>query len=355
MSKKDEVKHLWREAFRNDSDEYITMYFDRIYRDCDALTTEDDGGKTVSVLLMQPYSLWFHSSEMPIGYIAGAMTRRGYRGRGLMSSLIEAALLKAQEQGMMLCALIPAYDWLYSFFDRFGFSTVFLSDTQRFTSLHAFSGTGIYESVDDPYSDAVYQAFARYERERAGGVLHTRRDFLNVIDELSLRHEGTFIAVGRADCPVAGMVWAIGSGEVVQVNELLGIDEEARQAAMRALRKRFPDRPVRYLAPVEDNSRRHLYSRGMARIVNVDSCLKAISAANPKWKSVVKVSDPLIRDNNRTWLIENGRCVTADDTAERPDFDVSVEVLCRIVFSSPEIGDILGFPSMRTHISLMPH
>lgn len=355
MSKKDEIKHLWREAFRNDSDEYVTMYFDRIYRDSDAMTIRDDDGKTVSALLMQPYSLWFHSSEMPIGYLAGAMTKRGCRGRGLMSALMEKALLKAHDDGLMMCALMPAYDWLYSFFDRFGFSTVFLSDTQRFTSLHAFSGPGNYEIVEDPYSDAVYQAFVRYERDRSGGVLHTRRDFLNVIDELSLRHEGTFLAVGRHDCPVAAMVWAMGSGEVVQVNELLGIDGEARQAAMRALRKKFPDRPFRYLAPVEDNGRRHLYSRGMARIVSADSCLKAISAANPKWKSIVRVSDPLISDNNHTWLIENGRCIMADSSARRPDFDVSVEVLCRIVFSSPKIGEILGFPSARTHISLMPH
>lgn len=355
MSKKDEIRHLWREAFRNDSEEYIAMYFDRIYRDSDALTAEDQDGRIISALLMQPYGLWFHSAEMPVGYLAGAATRRGCRGRGLMSSLIGAALLKAHGQGLMMCALIPAYDWLYSFFERFGFSTVFLSDTQRFTSLHPFSGAGSYDLVEDPYSDAVYQAFARYERNRAGGVLHSRRDFLNILDDLSLRTEGTFIAVGRKNCPVAAMVWAVGSGEVIQVNELLGIDDEARQAAMRALRNRFPDRPVRYLAPVDDRMRRRLYSRGMARIVNVENCLQAIAAANPEWRSTVRVTDPLIAANNHIWTVENGHCRKVDAPGRRPDFDVTVDVLCRIVFSSPEIGDVLGFPSARTHISLMPH
>lgn len=355
MSKKDEIRHLWREAFRGDSEEYIAMYFDRIYRDGDALTAEDQDGKIVSALLMQPYKLWFHSNELPICYLAGAATRRGSRGHGLMSALIETALLNAREQGKMMCALIPAYDWLYSFFDRFGFSTVFLSDTQRFTSLHAFSGSGIYEIVENPYSDAVYQAFCAYERTRPGGVLHSHRDFLNILDELSLRRDGTFIAVGRKNCPVAAMVWAVGYGEVIQVNELLGIDEEARLAAMRALRERFPNRPVRYLAPVEDRGHRHLYSRGMTRIVNVEACLGVIAAANPEWKSTVRVTDPLIPENNHTWHIECGRCEVAEGSDRRPDFDVSVDVLCRIVFSSPEIGEILGFPTERTHISLMPH
>ena len=37
MSKKDEIKRLWAESF-GDSREFVEMYFDRVYRDADAMT-----------------------------------------------------------------------------------------------------------------------------------------------------------------------------------------------------------------------------------------------------------------------------------------------------------------------------
>ncbi len=358
MSKKENIRALWRECFR-DSDEYLDMYFDRIYSDADARTIEYDG-KTVSTILTQPYAIKFHGTELPITYLAGAATRRSARGRGYMTSLVSDALHQAADRGDLLCALIPAHDWLYFFFDRFGFSTVFLSDTQRFTSAHTFasSTSAYYHVVNDPYSDAVVDAFARFERNREDGVIHSRRDFINLLDDYAMRPDGTFIAVGRADEPVAAMVWAYGEGEIIQINELLGIDEEARLAAMRALRNRFPDRPMRYLAPADTPGHRHLYSRGMARIVNARLCLETIARANPGWHATIRVTDPVIEANNHTFVCSGGSCTiddTVNPTSRRLDFDVNITVLTKIVFSAPATGNILGFPSRRTHISLMPH
>ena len=358
MSKKENIRHLWKECFR-DSDEYLDMYFDRIYRDADA-STIDYEGKTVSSLLAQPYMIQYQGRELPMTYIAGATTRRQARGRGYMSTLLTDAISQAAERGDLLVALIPAHDWLYFYFDRFDFSTVFLSDTQRFTSAHQYTSTsGIdYTVVDDSYSDAVYEAFARMERQRGDGVLHSRRDFVNLLDDYAMRTDGTFIAVGREDEPVAAMVWAYGDGEILQVNELLGVDDDARLGAMRKLRERFPDRPMRYLAPADTPGHRHLYSRGMARIVNAGLCLSAAAEANPKWKATIRVHARMIESNTHTYRCEGGRCEIVDgENAQHRhlDLDVDITVLNKIVFSSPETGDTLGFPSQRTHISLMPH
>ena len=51
--------------------------------------------------------------------------------------------------------------------------------------------------VEDPYSDEMYAAFSRFEHERKGTVLHSSRDFLNILDDLALDPGGTFIAVGE--------------------------------------------------------------------------------------------------------------------------------------------------------------
>lgn len=254
-----------------------------------------------------------------------------------------------------MAALIPAHDWLYFFFERFGFSDIYLTDRQCFTSFHPFNTEGTYHPVDDPYAPEVYDSFRRYEEARPGGVLHTKRDFLNIIDDLKFRPGGTFVAVGRADAPVAGMAWAFDRGSFIQVNELLGIDDDARTAAMRALRNEFPDRQFTVLAPAADNTGRRLRSRGMGRIVNAAECLSIIAGAYPSYRARIRVTDPLIDANNHTFAISDGECRIDDTASRRPDFDVTIDVLTRMVFSSPAIGNLLGFPSERTHISLMLH
>lgn len=352
MSKKEDVRRIWGECFQ-DSPEYVDMYFDRVYSDADAMLLEHDD-KPVSSLLLQRYAMTFHGSEVPVGYIAGAATRRHYRGKGYMSRLIREAIVESYGRGDMLCMLMPAHDWLYSFFDRFGFSTVFLSDTQRFTSLHAFPVQREYYALSDPYSAEMYDAFSSMERAQVCRVLHSRRDFVNVLDDLALRG-GTFVAVGCEDVPIAAMAWAVEDGGVVQVNELLGVDEDARTGAMRELRRRFPDRAFRYLAPAGDSGSRHLYARAMGRIVNVADCIRHVAAENAGWHAVLRVHDPILAENNHVYVVEGGECLVYDSYKGALDFDVSVEVLTRIVFSSEAVGQMLSFPSHRGHLSLMLH
>lgn len=359
MGKKDDIRHLWREGFK-DSDEYLDMYFDRIYRDDDALTiTDEASSRLASALLMQHYSFMLQGSEVDSCYIAGCVTRRSCRGRGYMSQLLQQAILKAFGDGATLCTLIPAHDWLYFFFDRFGFSTVFFSDTQRFTSLHPFNVAETYSIIDDHYCDAVYNAFRDFRIARGDGILQSRRQFINVLDDLTMRPGGTFVAIAGKDTPVAAMAWAVCDANVVQVNEVLGVDNDACQAALRQLRISFPDMPFRYLAPADSPGHRHLHARAMARIVNVEKALAAVARANPKWKATIRISDPIISKNNATFIVGNATCeVRSFDSGSadsHPDFDVDIDTFNRILFSSPETGAILNFPSRRAHLSLLPH
>lgn len=354
MSKKEQIRRLWSEGF-GDSPEYLDMYFSRIYSDENAFIIENEDHRAVSTIQTADYEMLIDGQHAKLCYIGGAVTSRRFRGRGYMSRLMLQALDHAYESGAMMAALIPAHDWLYFFFERFGFSNIYLADRQCFTSFHPFNTLQKYHPVDDPYAPEVFEAFSRYETGRGGGVIHSHRDFLNILDDLSFRPGGTFVAVGRDDVPVAGMAWAVDRDRFIQVNELLGIDEDARTAAMRALRKRFPDRQFTVLAPATDNLHRHLHSRGMGRLVNVGMCLELLAAAHPDWHAVIKVYDPLLEQNSHTYVVNGGICEIDDTSAAKPDFDVTVDVLTRIVFSSPVTGSILNFPCARTHISLMPH
>ena len=353
-TRKDEIKKIWRECF-DDTPEYVEMYFNRVYSERDALTLEK-GERIVSSLLLQPYSFRFQGTDVTIGYIAGAATRRNARGKGYMSELMVGALDEAARRGYMAVALIPASDALYFFYDRFDFSTVFYYDPQRFTGLHAFTPVGHYTSVDDVYADDVYSAFRAFEESRPCGVLHTRRDFLNILDDLG--HDGgKFFALRSDDGAVVSMAFATPSDDRVIVKELLGVDADAREAALAAVRERWLGVAIGVFAPAheakDEGNGRRLNSRGMARIVNVPLCLGIVAAANPRLRLAIRVTDRLMPANTHTYIIKDGMCAISDDAPRRLDFDVDIDTLNKIVFSAPEIGEILGFPSQRPNLRLM--
>lgn len=352
MDKKAEIRKIWTESFR-DSPQFVDMYFTRAYDDRNGMLLVDDEGRPVSSLVLQQYPFLYFGKEMSASYIAGAATRRAERGKGYMSELMRKALLESYGRGDFICTLIPAHRWLYFFYDKFGFSTVFYVDKQRFTSLHAFAGAGEYKEVDNPFGDEIYQAMAEMERERGCGVLHTRRDFLNIMDDVHLDSQSRFVALASPDGSIASMAWAVTTHNQVEVRELLGIDADARTAALRALRQFYPDTHFTLLAP-PSHKQRNLFARAMGRIVNVCKLIEACAASHPHWNASIRVSDSIIEENNHIFRVANGS-VWIDDLfpLRNLTLDVDVEVLNRIAFSSEEFGAVIGFPSQRPHISLM--
>ncbi|WP_304419382.1 GNAT family N-acetyltransferase, partial [uncultured Duncaniella sp.] len=197
MSKRDDIIRIWRESF-SDSREYVSMYFDRVYRDDEALTYVDDNGVTVSSLLLQQFRMTFHGAEVPVSYLAGAATRRSHRGKGYMSKLMREALEVSAQRGDMLCSLIPARSALYYYYKRFGFSTVFFTKEQRFTSLHSFPVKNEYHAVEDIADDDVWDAFDRFQHKRESYITHTRRDMDNIRADLD-SDSGDFVAMAADD------------------------------------------------------------------------------------------------------------------------------------------------------------
>jgi len=361
MSRKEEIRRLWTEAF-GDSPEYVEMYFDRVYRDADAMTLAGGDGRVVSSLLLQPYGMTFHGLDATVSYVAGAATRRNMRGRGLMSALMADALEASRSRGDILTLLIPASEYLFGYYARFGFVTAAYTDVMRYTALHTFvypdeGETGVFTRVDDLFAPAVYDAMASMEREAPQAtVLHSRRDFLNILDDLRL-DGGHCAAVADAAGAVAAIAFSRqatdGSG-IVRVDRVLASSAAARHAVMRMLRARWPGRPFAVMAPVADDGRRPT-PRGMARIVNVEAILALVAEAHPSLRLTLRISDPLMAANNGTFLVAEGSAVRLPDGSmpHRLDFDVPVTVLAEMLFSSPSIGSILGLPARRLVMALM--
>lgn len=356
MSKRDDIKKIWSECF-DDPRQYVDMYFDQVYRDDEAMTLTDQSGAAVSSLLLQHYRLSFHGEEPAISYIAGAATRRSKRGQGYMSRLMVDALNESARRGDMLCSLIPADEALYFFYRRYGFSTVFYTKEQRFTAFHGFPVKGEYHQVENDTGDDVWCAFNTLQHRRKCYVLHSQRDFFNILSDLKL-DGGNFVVMARDDedrgSEIVSMAWGVKRGDLLLVTDVMGINEDARCAALRQLRCINGDMPVLLYGHPDDSMGGRLMPRGMGRLVNAGMALSIIARAYPDFKCRLKIADKLLPEvNSHTYIIEKGECVTDDSYSGRLDFDVTIDVMTDLLFSSEAIGSIVRFPSVRPMISLM--
>ncbi len=360
MGKRDDIKRIWQESF-SDSREYVKMYFEQVYRDDEALLLHDAEGVPVSSLLLQRYDVSFHGATSAVSNIAGAATRRNQRGKGYMSQLMRMALAESARRGDMFCSLIPANEPLFYFYRRYGFSTVFYIKEQRFTAFHPFTVKGEYSQVGDVSTSRVWEAFDRFQHERECYILHSKRDFDNILADLKCSG-GDFVVMAQevsveGEPPreeIASMAWAEMRDDLLLVTDVMGVSADAKTAALRQLRELHRDTPVLLYGCPTDAVGGRLIPRGMCRVVNAGVALSIIAAAYPEFNAVIRVTDPILSDvNTHTYKIYNGECHISDGTTEKLDFDVSIDVFTDILFSAPATGEIIRFPSVRPMISLM--
>lgn len=351
-NRKEDVRRIWQECF-NDTPQWIDMFFSKVYADENALVL-DYKDRPVSSLMLQRYFMAFHGEEIAMGYIAGAATKRSERGHGYMSQLIKIALRHASHRGDCIVSLIPASRRLFFFYDRLGFSTVFYVRENRYTSLHSFSPHDSYSLVDDMSSEAVFDFFRMCELRRNGSVLHSYDDFCNILSDNRLDN-GTVIAVARQDSiEPAAMGFAVVNEHEnhLIVKDILSVDEDAAEGLMAKFRDIYPDMPVTVVTPVTPGIQ-PIEARGMTRIVNVAELLGVLARSYPDLKISIKVSDDIIPDNNRIFVIRDGNVSALTAFSGKIDLDVPVDILGSIIFSTPKVGDVFGLPSVRPFMSLM--
>ncbi len=347
------VRQMWREAFAPD-ERWLDMYFDRVYNHDDllTLTAGDDDDIIASSLLLQRYTMYFHSSPVPMGYISGAVTRRRYRDRGYMKQLMRDALEEACDRGDAIVSLIPSSRRLFMYYGRLGFSTVFYIDEERYTGVHRFEYDGSYSAVDPLCSHEVYAAVDSMLRRRDNVVLHTYDDFQSILADVTLDGGHTIALRDVNTGGIAAVALAVPSGERIVVRELLAVDNDARQAALDRVSGLYPSRPVSVMAP-PDVRAIPVHARGMARIVNARMLLEAYAAHYPGLKLRIRLYDPVLPCNSHIYVLDGGEVVVNDGFGGHIDLDVTTEILLSILCSDTPIGEIFGIPTARPYMSMM--
>lgn len=167
------VRQMWKICFE-DTEEFMDIYFHYKYRNENTLIYFE-GDKAVASLQMLPYTISFYREIIPFAYLAGLCTLPEYRERGYMSKLIKEAHRVIAERNVPLAILIPAEDWLYGFYERYGYQQVFECDDDRIP----------LQQIIEEYSDKkeAYRRFDSLFRYRDFCVQKTGADFDVIVEE----------------------------------------------------------------------------------------------------------------------------------------------------------------------------
>ncbi|MFR9165153.1 MAG: GNAT family N-acetyltransferase [Dysgonomonas sp.] len=167
------VRQMWKICFE-DTDEFMNLYFSKKYKNENTLVYFEEG-KPVASLQMLPYTITFYKKQIPFCYLSGLCTLPEYRNRGYMKQLMHEAHKEMKHRNIPLSVLIPAEDWLYGYYERFGYEKVFEGD-KRTIPLKRILGE--FSDIRD-----VYWFFNSVSRIKDFTVQKSLEDFETVIEE----------------------------------------------------------------------------------------------------------------------------------------------------------------------------
>lgn len=311
MTTKEQVKQLWKKCF-DDTKEFIEMYFRLRYTDDVNMVLRTEG-RVISALQLIPYPMTFMGEVIPTAYISGACTDPDFRGKGVMKQLLSDSFLRMTQQKVPLSTLIPAEPWLFDYYKKAGYATVFsysltplrITDNAKADNTYSVVTPGTFEAE-------AYQYYNRKQAARPLYLQHTEEDFNVILEDLFMSGGKYFIAKQQEE--IKGIAFAVPHGTEVIINELVAENEESKQALVNAVHRFFTSSNVVVIAPPAADTENH--QLGMARIIDAEKILTLYAKANPNEVLRIEVIDSILTGNSGYYRIENGDCIKDKEKKE---------------------------------------
>lgn len=271
------VKPMWSEIFYEDSDRFTDYYFAEKMPGNKGYGVKVDG-ELVSMMFLTPYPVWIKTggaedfTQVTLYYIVGVGTRKEYRHRGYMDCMLRRALRDICEEGHPFTFLMPANPAIY---EPYQFRYIYDRPVYEVDRVAAvpLTGSEIPQLVQfannilmSRFQIFIHRDNAYYERQRLESAAQNGDVYL----------------------------WK-NKGEI-QGYYLYAREDEHEEIQEAMLSSEFPDQSVLTVS----KERKPII---MARITNVKSMLLLVRMReNEQKKILLRVHDPLIEENNGTFL-----------------------------------------------------
>lgn len=304
MTIKEKVKELWKLCF-DDTEEFVEMYFRMRYKNERNIVIES-GDEVISALQMLPYPMTFCGEVVQTSYISGACTHPDYRGNGAMRELLSQSFTRMFRNGVHLSTLIPAEPWLFDYYTRMGYASVFRYSTKDIIVPDFIPSKEIVvEAIGECRRD-VHQYLSLKMAERPCCIQHTYEDFEVIMADIILSDGILFVA--RKENNICGVAIIYREGQQLVINELF-VDTKDVEYSMLHYIRQFTgcNRITQILPPTKDDQPKNIL--GMARIINAKEVLQMYAAAYPEDEMQIALQDKQLSANNGYYYLCKGKCM----------------------------------------------
>ena len=374
----EQLKSLWKSLF-GDTEAFISLFFHEVVRE-ENIRVLEEKGRILSALYMLPYPFRIWNQEVTASYISGAGTLPEAQGRGLMRRLLIDSFKEMEHRQIPLSILIPAEPWLYGFYEKSGYATVFAYNQQVYPpkerSLVSATDRTSTSSVGYPpkeqrlgeddlqcgeetlqcgenglkhgkdalvmeqYSisdlgdsflqkredlmDACFSYFDQRLRERNACILHSYANFRTIVHDYAISDGKIWVALNNEHIPVGIIFTVPAGGSSFVAKELVADSEEVKEALLRTALNHYHASSgiYRTVVPHASPDGGQTIPFGMARIIDANKMLSMWAAVNPERRLIIHLSDPLLTNNNGSYIIENGKCFKTTNNEHIHAFEV---------------------------------
>ena len=299
---KEQVKALWKLCFE-DSEEFVEMYFKLRYKN-EVNVAIQSGDEVISALQMLPYPMTCCGEMVQTSYISGACTHPDFRSKGVMRELLSQSFARMLRNGIQFSTLIPAEPWLFDYYKRMGYATVFQYSVKEMTLPEFIPSKEIAVNVVSKPQDEVYSYLNKKLSERPCCIQHSAEDFQVIMADLPISGGNLFVA------KQANEIWGIAiiykRENCIIINELLAEDKDTEYSLLFAIKQYTGCNHIIQLLPPDKELPQH--SLGMARIINAKEVLQIYASAFPEDDMQLEVSDKQLSVNNGYYYLSDGKC-----------------------------------------------
>lgn len=401
----EQLKSLWKSLF-GDTEAFISLFFHEVVCE-ENIRVLEEKGRILSALYMLPYPFRIWNQEVTASYISGAGTLPEAQGRGLMRRLLIDSFKEMERRQIPLSILIPAEPWLYGFYEKSGYATVFSYNQQVYLPkdrrlgedalvVEKYSISDLGDSFlqkREDLMDACFSYFDQRLRERNACILHPYTNFRTIVHDYAISDGKIWVALNNEHIPVGIIFTVPAGGSSFVAKELVADSEEVKEALLRTALNHYhassgiyrtvvpPTSPTAdfstiaaadsngtskaasNITDVEDSSTTPTVASntvdsytsssavskatteaasigtsefvsnasseegqtipfGMARIIDANKVLSMWAAVNQERRMIIHLSDPLLTNNNGSYIIENGKCFKTTNNEHIHAFEV---------------------------------
>ena len=336
------TRELWERVFAEDTKEFLDYYYTVKTLDNEMYVIEQEH-QICSMIQLNPYEMRINDSEFLTHYIIAVATEERFRKRGFMGALLQASLKKMYDRKETFTFLMPAaesiyhpYDFRYIYRQRGGK----VCGSKERSVFHELQGN-IYEMREASEKDCRKLAeFAEEILRESYQVVAVRTEqyYRRMLAEQKSEHGG--IGMIEKNGKLVGSFF-FAKEETYEIREPLlkkGEEEALPQAVFWLTKGNEAIFCDGWNLDVHNIKKSVTEERDrpliMARLLYLPGFFESLRPRTT-FSFTVEVTDPILEENNRRFLLESDGTKIAVSTASKEndtDRQISIAALTQILF-----------------------